>query len=924
MNEERTILRQFFQNFLAQEKAKENISEEYLNFLKILWLSFDDFAPKTKIQRKIYILEQIEKFLTDDNFQKQVKEVVLPDQNEVAVSQNSQTPAIRLKEIDLVNFRGFQANDDGKGRKIDFNKRVTLFFAPNGGGKTSLCEALEWALTGDTSERSERQVEPIGSYFQNTDNNEPNFNTTKLTLADDTILIPNPIFDRCFLEKNRIEKFAKLAIQPSSELQEVLGELFGFSNIVDFFKEFGQDLSPTDNEKNRTEREKWRIWLDWNNKKIEQEKVVEEAKKEEKIASDELGKLIGDKSFDDKKTELEEDGKKLRTDLEAIEKDLSTEFSTKDFLEKIKIFNSKITEWKKYEKNIADNAKKLDFESLFQSASIIFQGYKDNKCPLCDTPFEQSGGIFKRSGVVTDPRQKTEKELKRLKQLTDWKSEKTKLETDLRGINFRTIRDDWQKIQQNLIDDNWKGIAGEKEKPTIPEINFVVLETKLEQEIKIFIAACETLFGADFSILLDVEKVIFDYKKNREEILKAKPDKEAKIQKLREEFIKLQDQNNAFSAKQQIRKTNEERLQKIIDQANNSDNFRKLLDTYPTFYDSIQLFQSSSILKEGADIDDYATGFYRALNLYDHDGEKVKTIHFPKSIQEEFCVTYEKDESKTCNALHLLSEGHLRTLGLASLLARAMKYAVPVLIFDDAINAIDSDHRDNIAFLLSGNFTEENGNGVFGERWGQINKYLSECQFVITSHDRFFDEKIANLFKKDAQKRYVLYSGKDGIDFCEKGNSANFEAKIESFLKPETQDIRSAIFYCRIWLEEVCLKIAAEYKKVKSDGNIERIKFRREIDPGKKQITQPALEIVLAELKDTLGKNDCTEEQKKIAKIAEDILNEKGNFPWFFEVLNQESHNRRFDHIDVSNAPTSQEVKKIFNKIQEIKNLNSG
>ena len=511
MNEERTTLRQFFQNFLAQEKAKENISEEYLSFLKILWLGFDDFAPKTKIQRKIYILEQIEKFLTDDTFKKQVKEVALPDQNEITVSQNSQTPTIRLKEIDIVNFRGFQANNDGKGRKIDFNEKATLFFAPNGGGKTSLCEALEWALTGDTSEHTERQVEPTGSYFQNTDNNEPNFNTTKLTLADDTVSIPNPIFDRCFLEKNRIEKFAKLAIQPSSELQEVLGELFGFSDVVDFFKEFGQDLSPTDNEKNRTERENWRIWLDWNNKKIEQEKAVEESKKEEKIVSDELGKLIGDKSFDEKKTELEGDGKKLRTELEAIEKDLSTEFSTKDFREKIKIFNSKITEWKKYEKNITDNAKKLDFESLFQSANIIFQGYKDNKCPLCDTPFEQSGGIFKRSGVVTDPRQKTEKELKKLKQLTDWKTEKTKLEMDLRGISFRTIRDDWQKIQQNLIEDNWKGIAGEKEKPTIPEINFVVLETKLEQEIKIFIEACENSFGVNFSILLDIEKAILDY-----------------------------------------------------------------------------------------------------------------------------------------------------------------------------------------------------------------------------------------------------------------------------------------------------------------------------------------------------------------------------------------------------------------------------
>jgi len=163
MNEERAMLRQFFQNFLAQEKGKENISEEYLNFLKILWLCFDDFTPKTKILRKIYILEQIEKFLIDDTFKKQVEEIELPDQNELAVSKNSQTPIIKLKEINLVNFRGFQANNDGRGRTIDFNEKATLFFAPNGGGKTSLCEALEWTLTGDTSERTERHAEPMGS-----------------------------------------------------------------------------------------------------------------------------------------------------------------------------------------------------------------------------------------------------------------------------------------------------------------------------------------------------------------------------------------------------------------------------------------------------------------------------------------------------------------------------------------------------------------------------------------------------------------------------------------------------------------------------------------------------------------------------------------------------------------------------------------
>ena len=919
MNE---TLKQFFQNFLAQEKNKKEISEEYVNFLKILWISFNEFSTKTKIQRKIFILEQIENFLTDSSFQEQVKATKLPNQDKIAVSQNSLTPLIKLKEIDLVNFRGFQSNDDGMGRKIEFNEKATLFFSPNGGGKTSLCEALEWSLTGDTTERTKRKIEPAGSYFQNDNRNAPKFDKTKLTLVNDANTIPNPVFDRCFLEKNRIEKFAKLAIQPNSELQEVLGELFGFSEVVDFFKEFGQDLSPTDNEKNSAGRENWQIWLNWSNKKTEQEKSVEVAKKEEEQTINELNKLIGDKNFDEKKKEIEESEKKLHSVLEAIEKDSSIEFSAQDFYEKIKSFLSKVAQWKKYKKDISDHAKELDFESLFQAANIIFQSeYKDNKCPLCDTPFVQSGGIFKRAGVVIDPRKKTEKELKKLKKLTDWKNEKEKLEIDLRGSSFRVIRDDWQKIQKNLTEDIWKSIAGTAEKPSIPTINFVELESKLEQFTKIFIEACELAFNTDFSNLSDIENAISDYKKQKEETLKEKPEKERKILELREEFTKLQDQKNTLSAKQQIKKTNEEKLQKILDQANNSDTFKRLLDIYPNFYEALQKFQSSSILKEGEDIDDFLTGYYRALNLYDHDSEKVKIIHFPKSIQEKFCLIYEKDESKTCSALHLLSEGHLRTLGLAALLARATKYGVSILIFDDAINAIDSDHRDNIAFLLTGEISNEDGQKAFNHKWDLVKEYLKECQFVITTHDRFFDEKIANLFKREQQSRYVLYSGKDGVSFCEKGNPANFEAKIDNFLKPETQDIRSAIFYCRIWLEELMFEVAVNFKK---PSNNKQIEFTNIVDKKTRSLKNPELGTIMNSLISNLNKDGTTDDDKKISFILEEIYKEKdGKYIWFFEILNQESHYRRLDHVDVSNAPTSKEVEKIFKKIQEIHYLYS-
>jgi len=69
-------------------------------------------------------------------------------------------------------------------------------------------------------------------------------------------------------------------------------------------------------------------------------------------------------------------------------------------------------------------------------------------------------------------------------------------------------------------------------------------------------------------------------------------------------------------------------------------------------------------------------------------------------------------------------------------------------------------------------------------------------------------------------------------------------------------------------------------------------------------------------------KDGVDEDYKKIASILEQIKNEKeGKYIWFFEILNQESHYRRYDHVDISNAPTSTEVETIFKNIQAINNL---
>lgn len=903
---ESTKIRQFFENFLARENSK-NPDKIYLDFLKILHFHFDELINKKTSQRRVCILEKIQDFLTDSQISQKINLSQLPTQGQQILPEEGISPQTKVREIDLVNFRGFQVCGNDQLRKIDFHDKATLFFAPNGGGKTSLCEALEWCLTGSSQEFEVRKFQ-TDDYFQNRIKSQPRFSETKLILHDN-VPIPNAAFERSFLEKNRIEKFAKLAIQQDKEFQEILGELFGLSELVEFLKEFGKDLSPTTKELESPQRAQWLIWTNFKNEKLKQEKLIQDSMVDEKKAMEELNESTNGKDYLVKDKEISDLINSSQAEIDFAGKDISVEFSAEDFRNSVTQFISLTTKWKTLEQQISDNAKNLDFENLYQAANrVLNNDFKEDKCPLCDTPLKQAGSVFRRSGVVTNPKIKTKIELNKLKKLTDWKDERKKCEESLRKY-FRLIRDNWQKVQSNLKDDNWAKIGKNEMKPLIKDINFVELEAGLEGNMAAFIDACNAALEIDFALINLLEEKISEYKSKILEILNRESEIKATISRLQEDRSKLGAANNNLSAKKLIRESGEKKLKMIVEQESNAEKFSQFLNVYPTFYDSLRDFQSRLISQETSDIDRWITGFYRTLNLHDHDGEKVKAISFPKSSQEHFCIQYEHGEENICNALHTLSEGHLKTLGLSALLARAMKYNVPILVFDDAINAIDSDHRDNIALMLSGKLLESPlGQIAFGVGWERANVYLKNCQLIITSHDRFFDERIANLYPSTEHKRYVLFSGKDGIDFCERGEPGNFEAKIEKFLRPETQDIRSAIFYCRIWLEEICLKIAA----------VKKLNFKRPIDEIKRQITQPALEIILLGIKDNLGKTDRTDEEKAISVIAGDILNHKGSMPYFFEIINQESHHRRFDHIEISHAPTSQEVVNIFQKIQEI------
>src|ERR1700722_15299642 len=67
---------------------------------------------------------------------------------------------MRLAELSIRNFRGFGPNS----APIHINKDLILLFGPNGFGKTSLAEAIEWLFYGVTKRRQRGEAYSVAEY----------------------------------------------------------------------------------------------------------------------------------------------------------------------------------------------------------------------------------------------------------------------------------------------------------------------------------------------------------------------------------------------------------------------------------------------------------------------------------------------------------------------------------------------------------------------------------------------------------------------------------------------------------------------------------------------------------------------------------------------------------------------------------------
>jgi hypothetical protein len=176
-----------------------------------------------------------------------------------------------------------------------------------------------------------------------------------------------------------------------------------------------------------------------------------------------------------------------------------------------------------------------------------------------------------------------------------------------------------------------------------------------------------------------------------------------------------------------------------------------------------------------------------------------------------------------------LSEGHIRCLGLAILLAKNLELHCPTVIFDDAVNAIDDDHRSGIRRTLFDN------------------PQFASKQLIVTCHGEEFIKDIENMLgaavARDECLAYTFlpHTGDNFIN-VQPAESRNYV--VESQLELAAGRVRLALAAARRAMENVNnrtwrlldsmglgeIRVKMERPKAKLDQNDVAHALKRTID----------------------------------------------------------------------------------------------
>lgn len=701
----------------------------------------------------------------------------------------------RLHQLSVGPFRGFTNQEI-----FDLSNPITLIYGANGTGKSSFCEALETALLGSISEAQVKRIDHetycrnarLGQYIQpvisTVNGNNPPVN-----------LEPNEEkFRFCFIEKNRLDDFARIASRTPSDQRQLIATLFGIDQFSDFVRGFNPSLDENLNLNGERAQElvirrqalasAEKVILEFPQRlsqiDIEEGQIAERIQPGSSFEAVNLW-LVGSQ---------EQQGRLpyVQSLLDAPSPTVYglTEEQLTSAFNHVFAINSTLED---INTELARRAGEVSYKQLYESVLQLFSSNPRN-CPACGTSLQS---------VAKNPYEAAATGLEQLGELAELqqqaKEQSVALNESMRNLH---------QLMVNTINAAalvCPEMLGNNALPVLPP-------TSTGQWLQAWVNENNSSWKVLLNLCTHIERADVEAREalaQRQQLAEERSRLDGyRIELERAKLIRQNAESELAEARATVDhfdEANRELIELVAIEAQVIDFHNRIKRSYDGFLQEIQSYLRSlpSQLLQG--LGQKACDLYNSFNRDDLPVDLLQSLWLPIAENEKIELEFQGQLGVRYDALTLLSEGHIKCLGLAILLAKNIEECCPIVIFDDVVNAIDDDHRNGIwrTFFEDG--------------------LLDEKQVILTSHAEEFlhriQQELGTARASDiALYKFLPHQGEHRLRVDTNPPSKNYVLKAQQAFAND--DKRETLYYSRAAIESLTDRLWTWMGR-RGDGRIE-------------------------------------------------------------------------------------------------------
>ena len=665
-----------------------------------------------------------------------------------------------------------------------------MIYGPNGSGKTSVCEALELALLGTVDDASAKRIPPQ-RYFANL--HEGRFDAPVLSAVDprgqaSAVMADSEAYRFCFIEKNRIDNFSRIAAKTTGEKKNLIASLFGMEQFHDFVANFNESLDGQlslvtarrqDLETRRATLQHDQATVDGETASAQTIAVSEEAYAGAFAAGLSYTQLLAQIGSDQVPGRLHDLNMLLDNPPPAL-----YGVSSAKLLAAFKAVDTEQNRLSDVFARLSAKTAETSFQSLYNAVLGMQDDMPDN-CPACDTPLT---GEYQ---AARDPYAHAREGLAQLKDLAALQVEQGSVQRDWENAS-RAL----EKLLSHFAQRLGAEVGNQDERlfylaaPGVDhskawwQAAYVRSDggRHLAQKLIDLAGECEQIDLQTSIALASRAEMI----QERARLVQAAQDA-ASFGERRAELAR-----QVATAKQAIANfdfANAELIEAVRQESVLVARDQRIKVAYDEFLRLLKQFRAELPGTLIAGLNTTALDIYNEFNRRDHDGDKLAALSLPTTEDGRVEIAFRAAPEKNVDALQVLSEGHVRCLGVAILLAKALDVETPTIIFDDAINAIDTEHREGIreAIFQSDRF--------------------AKMQIIVTCHSSEFIKDLQNHIDASQWTAYYLMPHAGDYRPRVKGNEHTFNYLLQARAAMDMGDWRNALGAARQSLEMIADKV---------------------------------------------------------------------------------------------------------------------